>query len=103
LGVGRGINNSSPQKAACYKILHRASDLDKFFGTTQVTENGYKFGTWKVRSLYRTGSVSTVARELARYKSDLVAVKGIGGLGWQWANRLLYIFYETGTLIITYG
>ena len=30
--------------------------------------------TWNVRSLYRSGSLSTVARELARYKAYLVVV-----------------------------
>jgi hypothetical protein len=34
-----------------------------------------KSGTWKVRSLYRSGSVTTVARDLARYKLDLVGVQ----------------------------
>jgi hypothetical protein len=33
-----------------------------------------RFGTWNVRSLYRTGSLMTVSRELARYKLDLVGV-----------------------------
>ena len=32
-------------------------------------------GTWNVRSLYRAGSLMTVARELARYKLDLVGVQ----------------------------
>jgi hypothetical protein len=36
-----------------------------------------RFGTWKVRSLYRTGSLMTVARELARYKFDLVGVQEV--------------------------
>jgi len=27
-----------------------------------------RFGTWNVRRLYRTGSIATVARELAWYK-----------------------------------
>jgi hypothetical protein len=34
-----------------------------------------RFGMWNVRSLYRTGSLLTVSRELARYKLDLVAVQ----------------------------
>jgi hypothetical protein len=33
------------------------------------------FGTWKVRGLYRSGSVTTVDRKLARYKLDLVGVQ----------------------------
>jgi hypothetical protein len=31
-----------------------------------------RFGTWNERSLYRSRSLITVARELARYKIDLV-------------------------------
>jgi exonuclease III len=36
-----------------------------------------RFGTWNMRSLYRSGSLMTVARELARYKLDLVAVQEV--------------------------
>ena len=32
-------------------------------------------GTWNVRSLYRAGSFTAVARELARYKLYLVGVQ----------------------------
>jgi exonuclease III len=35
------------------------------------------FGTWNVRSLYRSGSLMTVARELAKYKLDLVGVQEV--------------------------
>ena len=34
-------------------------------------------GTWNVRSLYRAGSLTAVARELARYKLDLVWVQEV--------------------------
>ena len=33
------------------------------------------FGSWKVRGLCGSGSVTTRARELARYKLDLVGVQ----------------------------
>jgi exonuclease III len=36
-----------------------------------------RFGTWNVRSLYRAGSLKTVARELRKYKVDLVGVQEI--------------------------
>jgi exonuclease III len=36
-----------------------------------------RFGTWNVRSLYRSGSLKTVARELAKYKLDLVGVQEV--------------------------
>jgi hypothetical protein len=32
------------------------------------------FGSWNVRSLYRIGSMKTVAKELGKYKLDLVGV-----------------------------
>jgi hypothetical protein len=35
------------------------------------------FGTWNVRNLYRAGSLTAAARELARYKLDLVCVKEV--------------------------
>jgi dolichyl-phosphate-mannose--protein O-mannosyl transferase len=34
-------------------------------------------GTWNVRSLYRAGSPTAVARELARYKLDFVGVQEV--------------------------
>jgi exonuclease III len=36
-----------------------------------------RFGTWNVRSLYRSGSLMTVAKVLARYKLDLVGVQEV--------------------------
>jgi hypothetical protein len=36
-----------------------------------------RFGLWNVKSLYRTGSLLTVSRELARYKLDLVGVQEV--------------------------
>ena len=34
-------------------------------------------GTWNIRSLYRSGSLTTVARELARYKLTLVGAQEV--------------------------
>jgi exonuclease III len=36
-----------------------------------------RFGTWNVRSLYGIGSLTTVPRELGKYKLDLVGVQEI--------------------------
>ena len=33
--------------------------------------------TWYVKNLYRSGSLKTVARGLAKYKLDLVGVQGV--------------------------
>jgi hypothetical protein len=35
------------------------------------------FGTWNVRSLYRSGSLTTVTRELAKYKLYFVGVQEV--------------------------
>jgi hypothetical protein len=35
------------------------------------------FGTWNVWSLYRVGSLKTVAGELANYNLDLMAVREV--------------------------
>jgi len=34
-----------------------------------------RFGTWNVRSLHRSGSRTTAARELARHKLHLVSIQ----------------------------
>ena len=36
-----------------------------------------RVGTWNVRSLYRAGSLKAAARELARYKLDVVGVQEV--------------------------
>jgi exonuclease III len=36
-----------------------------------------RLGTWNVRSLYRAGSLKTVARELGEYKLDTVGVQEV--------------------------
>jgi hypothetical protein len=36
-----------------------------------------RFGTWKVRSLYRAGSLMTALRKLARYKLDLMGLQEV--------------------------
>ena len=36
-----------------------------------------RFGTWNVRSQYRSGSLMSVARELARYKLYVVGVQEV--------------------------
>jgi len=37
-----------------------------------------KIGTWNVRSLYKAGFLKEAARELARYKLDVVGVQEVG-------------------------
>jgi hypothetical protein len=52
---------------------------------------------WKVRILYRSGSLTTVARELGKYKSDL---EGVWKVRWDKGGMVgagdYNFFYEKG-------
>jgi hypothetical protein len=55
------------------------------------------FGTWNVRSMYRSGSLMTVARELAKYKLDLVGVHEVRwDKGWAVSAGDYTFFYGKG-------
>jgi hypothetical protein len=54
-----------------------------------------RFGTWNVRCLCRSGSITTVARELAGYKLDLVGVQEV-----RWDKRSTV---REGDYIFIYG
>ena len=54
-----------------------------------------RFGTWNVRNLYRSGSLTTVTRELARYKLDLVGVQEV-----RWDKRGTL---KAGDYVLFYG
>ena len=41
----------------------------------KLWKRNMRFGLWNVRNLFRSGSPTTVARKLARYKLDLVGVQ----------------------------
>jgi hypothetical protein len=58
-----------------------ALEMDGFSVTIQALEKGYEI--WHVECqepLYRAGSLKTVARELGKYKLDLVGVQEVRGL-----------------------
>jgi hypothetical protein len=40
----------------------------------QLRKTDTRYGTWHVRSLYRTGSIITVGEELSKHKLDLILV-----------------------------
>ena len=40
-------------------------------------QRGMKKGTWNIRSLYRAGSLKAKARQLVRYKLDVVGVQEV--------------------------
>ena len=43
----------------------------------QQWKRDLRFGTWKVNSLYRSASLTTTAKELAKYKIVLVGVQDV--------------------------
>ena len=45
--------------------------------TSRSIQREMKIGTWNVRSLYRAGFLKAAARELARYKLDVVGVQEV--------------------------
>ena len=45
--------------------------------TSRKIHREIKLGTWNVRSFYRAVSLNAAARELARYKLDVVGVQDV--------------------------
>ena len=61
------------------KLLHH-SDLrgGVFLGeTSRNIQRGMKLGTWNVRSVYLAGSLKAAARELGRYKLDVMGMQDV--------------------------
>jgi exonuclease III len=56
-----------------------------------------RFGTWNVRSMYRTGSLRAVVEEISKYKLDLVGVQEVrwDGRGTKPASEYTF-FYGRG-------
>jgi hypothetical protein len=56
-----------------------------------------RFGTWNIRRLYRMGSLTTISRELSRYRLDLVGLHEVRWDGGGTAPAREYtIFYGKG-------
>jgi hypothetical protein len=56
----------------------RALELDGFLARPRQWKMDMRFGTWKVRSLYRAGSSQkTLVSKLAKYKFDLLSVQEV--------------------------
>jgi hypothetical protein len=78
LGVGRGAKNPSPLNSL-FVTNHYAQPWNKmdYLAQAKHRKMDMRFGTWNVRSLYRSGSFKVVARELGKYKLDLVGVQEV--------------------------
>jgi hypothetical protein len=56
-----------------------------------------RFGTWNVSSLYRSGSLTAAARELARFKLDLLGAQQVRwDKGSTWEQEIIHFFYGKG-------
>jgi hypothetical protein len=53
-----------------------------------------RFETWNVGSVYRTGSLKSVASKLAKHKLELVAVQG--GMKVVVSQQMIIHFYSNG-------
>jgi hypothetical protein len=81
------------------------------FHTHTKQQAKLRFGTWNVRSLYSAGSLVAAARELARYKLDLVGVHEVrwdkegtvraGDCGFIYGKGNEYHQLETGFVHLT--
>jgi hypothetical protein len=69
-GFGEGLTIPR-NESGYYEMLHQATDLDGFFGTTKATECGYEIWHMKCRRLCRAGSPKSVWRKLAKYNSEI--------------------------------
>jgi hypothetical protein len=76
-GLGGGLTTPPIKLSVCYETLHTASDQEEFFAQSKHRKMDMRFSTWNVRSLYRSGSLKTVAKELRKYKLDLVGVQEV--------------------------
>jgi hypothetical protein len=57
-----------------------------------MNEGGIRFGTWNVRSLYRSGFL-VLSRELTKYKLDLLGVQEVAwGQGWHNQHTIHTLF-----------
>jgi hypothetical protein len=77
LGVGLTTSHSKKKKPVTNNLHKPRTSTDPLDKRPKLRNMDMRFGIWYVRSLYRGGSLMTVSRELARYKSNLVGVQEV--------------------------
>jgi hypothetical protein len=97
------------------KLLHHSNLRGRGVFLEEVSRSRNRnrdilLGTWNVRSLYRAGSIMAAARELARYKLDLVGVQEVrwdeegtvkaGDYSFFYGKEMTIISWEQGFLYI---
>jgi hypothetical protein len=93
LEFGRGADKPLTVKA---DIVTKHKHVPRTWTDTSIRPKQWKrkirFGSWNVMSLYKSGSPTTAARELARYKLDLVGVQEVSWDKWGSVRARDYIF-----------
>jgi hypothetical protein len=71
LGVGRGAKSFYHKKISFLRKFTKGRTwTDSLNKLPKLRKINVRFGTWNIRSRYRTGSLMTVAKELSKYKLD---------------------------------
>jgi hypothetical protein len=103
LGVRRGANNplTVKNKFVTKNAIEPQTWLDSLDKCPKRQNMVMRFGIWNVRSLYRTGSLMTVSRELARYKLYLVGMQEVrwDGSGTEPAGEYTFFFLQKGIFV----
>jgi hypothetical protein len=71
--------NSSPGIICLLRNVKKGLGLgtDSLEKRPKLRKMDMRFGTWNVISLYRAGSLMTVAKEVSKYELDLVGVQEV--------------------------
>ncbi|KAJ4427699.1 hypothetical protein ANN_25351 [Periplaneta americana] len=75
LGLGEGLTTHHRKKQLVTYPYNKPRNGTDSLARPQQRNKVLRFGTWNVTSLYRTGGVTLVAKELARYRIDFVGVQ----------------------------
>jgi hypothetical protein len=76
-GLGAGLT-TLPCKKLCVQVLTNLPRISGNNGkTTRNWKNALLFGTWNVRTLFKTGAAQGVVYEIERYRLKVVALQEI--------------------------
>ncbi|KAJ4445861.1 hypothetical protein ANN_12546 [Periplaneta americana] len=75
--LGEGLTTHHRKKQLVTNPYNKPRNRTDSLARPQQRNKVLRFGTWNVTSLYRTGGVTLVAKELARYRIDFVGVQEV--------------------------
>ena len=75
--MGEGLTTHHRKKQLVTYPYNKPRNKTDSLARPQQRNKDLRFGTWNVTSLYRTGGVTLVAKELARYRIDFVGVQEV--------------------------